>query len=445
MFLIQKALFLLIKSHVFPEVAPRGKTLNNMSDLFDLKLEQELKRSAPLADRMRPTTLDDYVGQEKLIGPGATLRTLIERDELPSMIFWGPPGTGKTTLARIIAKLTRSRFEQVSAVSAGIAELRRVVDEAKEKRKLANTRTILFVDEIHRWNKSQQDALLPQVESGVITLIGATTENPSFEINGALLSRCRVFVLEKLTSEDIKKLLERAIKSPAGLDGKIKVDAEAVEFLAYIADGDARAALNSLEIAAKAIKISKRQVLKIEAIKYALAKTHLRYDKTGEEHYNIISALHKSMRGSDADAALYWLGRMLEAGEDPLYVARRLVRFASEDVGLADSQALVIAMTAYNAAHAIGMPECNVILAHCTAYLAKAPKSIAVYAAYQAIQKDIAELPNEPVPLHLRNAPTKLMKELDYGKGYKYNPNFEDPVDQSYLPEKLKDRKYLKK
>ncbi len=414
-----------------------------MSDLFDLKLEQELKRSAPLADRMRPTTLDEYVGQEKLIGSGATLRTLIERDELPSMIFWGPPGTGKTTLARIIARLTRSRFEQVSAVSSGIVELRRVVDEAKEKRKLANTRTILFVDEIHRWNKSQQDSLLPQVESGVITLIGATTENPSFEINGALLSRCRVFVLEKLTAEDIKKLLERAIKSPEGLDGKVKVDAEAIEFLAYIADGDARVALNSLEIAAKALKISKRQVLKIEAVKYALAKTHLRYDKTGEEHYNIISALHKSMRGSDADAALYWLGRMLEAGEDPLYVARRLVRFASEDVGLADSQALVIAMNAYNAAHAIGMPECNVILAHCAAYLAKAPKSNALYTAYTAVQKDIAELPNEPVPLHLRNAPTKLMKELDYGKGYKYNPAFKEPINQKYLPEKLDGKKYL--
>jgi len=415
-----------------------------MSDLFDLKLEQELKRSAPLADRMRPTSLESYVGQEKLIGSGATLRTLIERDELPSMIFWGPPGTGKTTLARIIAKLTRSRFEQVSAVSSGIADLRRVVDEAKEKRKLANTRTILFVDEIHRWNKSQQDALLPNVESGVITLIGATTENPSFEVNGALLSRCRVFVLEKLTAEDIKKLLERAIKSPEGLDGKVKVDAEAIEFLAYIADGDARVALNSLEIAAKALKISKRQALKIEAVKYALQKTHLRYDKTGEEHYNIISALHKSMRGSDADAALYWLGRMLEAGEDPLYVARRLVRFASEDIGLADSNALVVAMTAYNAAHAIGMPECNVILAHAAAYLAKAPKSNSVYVAYQAIQKDIAELPNEPVPLHLRNAPTKLMKELDYGKGYKYNPNFKEPVEQDYLPEKLKGKKYLK-
>jgi len=414
-----------------------------MSDLFDLKLEQELKKSAPLADRMRPADLSDFVGQEKLIGSGATLRTLIERDELPSMIFWGPPGTGKTTLARIIARLTRSRFEQVSAVSSGIADLRRVVDEAKEKRKLANTRTILFVDEIHRWNKSQQDALLPNVESGVITLIGATTENPSFEVNGALLSRCRVFVLEKLTAEDIKKLLERAVHSPIGLDSKIKVAADAIEFLAYIADGDARVALNSLEIAAKALKISKRQTLKIEAVKYALQKTHLRYDKTGEEHYNIISALHKSMRGSDADAALYWLGRMLEAGEDPLYVARRLVRFASEDVGLADSQALVIAMNAYNAAHAIGMPECNVILAHAAAYLAKAPKSNKLYTAYMAVQKDIAELPNEPVPLHLRNAPTKLMKELDYGKGYKYNPNFKEPVEQEYLPEKLKGRKYM--
>jgi putative ATPase len=414
-----------------------------MSDLFDLKLEQELKKSAPLADRMRPTTLEEFVGQEKLVGSGATLRTLIDRDELPSMIFWGPPGTGKTTLARIIAKLTRSRFEQLPAVSSGIAELRRVVDESREKRKLANTHTILFVDEIHRWNKSQQDALLPNVESGIITLIGATTENPSFEVNGALLSRSRVFVLEKLTADDIKKLLERAIKSPNGLNGKIKVDEEAIDFLAYIADGDARVALNSLEIAAKALKISKRQVLKVEAVKYALQKTHLRYDKTGEEHYNIISALHKSMRGSDADAALYWLGRMLEAGEDPLYVARRLVRFASEDVGLADPQALVVAIAAYNAAHAIGMPECNVVLAEAAAYLARAPKSNKLYAAYLTVQKDIAELPNEPVPLHLRNAPTKLMKELNYGKGYKYNPNFTEPVEQDYLPEKLKGKKYL--
>ena len=414
-----------------------------MSDLFDLKLEQELKKSAPLADRMRPTSLEDFVGQEKLVGPGSTLRTLIERDEIPSMIFWGPPGTGKTTLARIIARLTRSRFEQVSAVSSGLSELRRIIEEAREKRKLANVRTILFIDEIHRWNKSQQDALLPQVESGVITLIGATTENPSFEVNGALLSRCRVFVLEKLSAEDIRKLVERSLKSPEGLNGKVKAEPDAIDFLAMIADGDARVALNSLEIAAKALKVAKRPTLKVEAMKYALQKTHLRYDKTGEEHYNIISALHKSMRGSDADAALYWLGRMLEAGEDPLYVARRMVRFASEDVGLADPQALVLAMAAYDAAHAIGMPECNIALAECAAYLARAPKSNKLYVAYGRVQQDIAELPNEPVPLHLRNAPTKLMKELAYGKGYKYNPNFEGPVEQDYLPEKLKGRRYL--
>ncbi len=414
-----------------------------MSDLFDLKLEQELKKSAPLADRLRPVNLDEYVGQEKLIGPGTTLRTLVERDEIPSMIFWGPPGTGKTTLARIIAKLTASRFEQLSAVSSGISELRRIVDEAREKRKLAGVRTILFIDEIHRWNKSQQDSLLPQVESGVVTLIGATTENPSFEVNGALLSRCRVFVLEKLSAEEVKKLLERALANPLGFEGKLKVEDDALEFLSRIADGDARVALNSLEIAAKALKLSKRQVLKVEAVKYALQKTHLRYDKTGEEHYNIISALHKSMRGSDPDASLYWLGRMLEAGEDPLYVARRLVRFASEDIGLADPQALVIAMAGYQAAHAIGMPEANVVLAEIAAYLARAPKSNKLYEAYSAVQKDIAELPNEPVPLHLRNAPTKLMKELEYGKGYKYNPAYKEPVEQDYLPEKLKGRRYL--
>lgn len=410
-----------------------------MPDLFDYKLSKELKHSAPLADRMRPVVLEEFVGQEKLVGEKTTLRTLINRDEIPSMIFWGPPGTGKTTLARIIAKLTRSRFEQLSAVSSGIADLREIVKEADEKRKLAGTRTILFIDEIHRWNKSQQDALLPQVESGVITLIGATTENPSFEVNGALLSRCRVFVLEKLSSDDIKKLLERAIENSRGLDNKIKVEPDAVNFLCQISDGDARVALNALEIAAK----SNSGKITLDAIKVALQKTHLRYDKTGEEHYNIISALHKSMRGSDANAALYWLGRMLEAGEDSLYVARRLVRFASEDIGLADPQALVQAMTAYNAAHAIGMPECNVILAQAAAYLALAPKSNKLYEAYQAVQKDIVELPNEPVPLHLRNAPTKLMKELEYGKGYKYNPAYTEPVDQEYLPEKLKGRKYL--
>ena len=420
------------------------------ANLFDHKLSLELKANAPLADRLRPVTLQDFAGQEKLIGPGMPLRTLLERDEVLSMIFWGPPGTGKTTLARIIAKMTSSRFIQLSAVSSGLVELREIVKQAREARQFKNERTILFVDEIHRWNKSQQDALLPQVESGVVTLIGATTENPSFEINSALLSRARVFVLNKLSPIDIIGILEKALSSPIGFNNTVKVEQSAISFLAHLADGDARVALNGLEIAVKAcqqdVTSARGSILiKLDDIKSAVQKTHLLYDKSGEEHYNIISALHKSMRGSNADAALYWLGRMLEAGEEPLYVARRLIRFASEDIGLADPNALVQAVAAYQAAHFMGLPECNVILAQCVAYLARAPKSNALYVAYGRVQKDIADLPNEPVPLHIRNAPTKLMKDLDYGVGYRYNPDFSEPVDQDYLPEKLKERKYFEK
>jgi len=419
-----------------------------MNDLFDNKLEQNLKSSAPLADSMRSRDLAEFYGQEHLVGEGKILRRLLEQDRLASMIFWGPPGSGKTTLAKVIANQTKSNFIELSAVTTGIAEVRKIIDRAIESRKLYNKDTILFIDEIHRFNKGQQDAFLPHVERGNIVLIGATTENPSFEVNSALLSRCRVFVLNKLEPKFIFKILTRALADKERGLGKIniKTSDKVLLYLANMADGDARVALNAIEIAVNsALEKDKKMVkLEIEGISEALQRTHLVYDKTGEEHYNIISALHKSMRGSNADAALYWLGRMLEGGEDPLYVARRLIRFASEDVGLADPQALTQAVNAYTAAHYIGMPECNVVLAQAAAYLARAPKSNALYRAYGEVQKDIKERENLPVPLHLRNAPTELMKGLDYGKGYKYNPEYEGEVKQDYLPEELKGRKYLK-
>jgi len=358
------------------------------------------------------------------------------------MIFWGPPGTGKTTLARIIAKLTKSNFVQLSAVGGSNKEAREVIEIARNRLKFDRMRTILFVDEIHRFNKAQQDAFLPAVEDGTITLIGATTENPSFEVNAALLSRCRVFVLQALNTEDIQRILIAALKDKTyGLGTlDIHIDPETIAYLAAMSNGDARTALNALELAVKTDTHVTR-----EHVAAALQRTHLLYDRAGEEHYNIISALHKSMRGGDANAALYWLGRMLEAGEDPLYIARRLVRFASEDIGLADPQALVQAVAAYQASHMIGMPECNVNLAQCVAYLARAPKSNALYVAYGRVKKDIEELPAEPVPLHLRNAPTKLMKDLGFGKGYKYTPAFETPEEakQDFLPERLRSRRYL--
>ncbi|MFH2136256.1 MAG: replication-associated recombination protein A [Patescibacteria group bacterium] len=419
-----------------------------MQDLFDGKLNNDLAKNAPLADRLRPEALDEFEGQEDLIGAGKMLRNLIENDEIPSMIFWGPPGSGKTTLARIIAKMTKSEFIQMSATASGLADLRKIVSAAQSGRKFNSRRTILFIDEIHRWNKSQQDSLLPYVENGTITLIGATTENPSFEVNSALLSRSRVFVLKSLAVENIKNILKRAISDKDRGYGvfDVQIIDKTLDYLAGVANGDARIALNALEFAIKASRKEGQKMVQLnqETIREALQKTHLLYDRAGEEHYNIISALHKSMRGSDADAALYWLGRMIEAGEDPLYVARRLVRFASEDIGLADPQALVQATTAYTACHYLGMPECNVILAQAVAYLARAPKSNELYTAYGEVQRDIRETENEPVPLHLRNAPTDLMKNLGYGKNYKYNPNFKEPVKQDYLPEKLKGRKYLK-
>ena len=394
----------------------------------------------PLADRMRPETLAGFFGQAEVVGEGKLLRQAILGDSLPSMIFWGPPGSGKTTLAFIIAKQTKSEFIRISAVTSGVKELREIIDRAEGNKRLGKN-TILFIDEIHRWNKSQQDALLPHIERGTVILVGATTENPSFEVRGALLSRCRVFVLSQLGAEDIEKILDRALKDKeVGLGNlKIKIEKTAKKILTEMANGDARVALNVLEYAA-----SLSNNISVGQIKEAFQKSHLLYDKDGEEHYNIISALHKSLRGSDANAALYWLARMLEAGEDPLYVARRLVRFASEDVGLANSRALEQAVAAYQACHFLGMPECNVILAQVVVYLAKCEKSNELYVAYGEAARDVRELGNLPVPLHIRNAPTKLMKDLNYGKGYKYSPDYDYKEKQEYLPDKLKGKKYLK-
>lgn len=405
--------------------------------------------SRPLADRMRPESLFDFVGQDHLVGEGRILRKIIESDRLPSMIFWGPPGSGKTTLAYIIAKSTGADFVQISAVSSGVKDIRGIIKKAKELEIEENKKTIFFIDEIHRFNKNQQDALLPYVEDGTVVLVGATTENPSFEVNSALLSRSRVFVLNMLEPENIQLIIKNAITDKKrGLgERKINIDEENIKLISDLSGGDARVALNVLELSVSLSKKDKKGVIKIdrEVIKESFQKTNLLYDQAGEEHYNIISALHKSMRGGDADAALYWLGRMLEAGEDPLYVARRLVRFASEDIGIANSFALPQAVAAYDACHFIGMPECSVNLAQAVVYMAKSKKSNRLYEAYLEVQKDVKNYPNEPVPLHLRNAPTDLMKNLGYGKGYKYTPKFENPEDaeQEYMPKKLKGRKYL--
>jgi putative ATPase len=393
---------------------------------------------SPLAERMRPLKLDEFIGQAEIIGPDSFLREAIKNDQVPSLIFWGPPGSGKTSLAAIIAKETGAEFTKLSAVTSGLKELKVIIQDAEAANRLGG-KTILFLDEIHRWNKAQQDALLPHTESGLITLIGATTENPSFRVNSALLSRTRVLVLKALTAEDLQAILQKALEDKTrGLaSSNLKLEPQALRQIADLANGDARQALNLLEICAKqSSKITLELVTKIAK------NTTLFYDQAGEEHYNLISALHKSIRGSDPHAALYWLARMLEGGEDPLYLARRLIRIASEDVGLKDSFALVLANSVYDVCHKLGLPECDVHLAHLVVYLAKTQKSILAYQSLKQARVDAKTKGNLPVPLHLRNAPTKLMQELEYGKNYRYSP-LEDSSKQEYFPEELRGRRYF--
>lgn len=408
--------------------------------LFENRAEQ------PLAERLRPQTLEEYCGQKHLLGEGKVLRRLIEGDKIGSMIFWGPPGVGKTTLARIIANRTRAKFIDFSAVTSGIKEIKQVMEQA-EKNRLFGEKTILFVDEIHRFNKAQQDAFLPFVERGSIILIGATTENPSFEVNGALLSRCKVFVLQALKPEEVADLLRHALKDPRGFGNQqVEMPDKLIEAIAAFSNGDARAALSTLEMAVLNGTVSgKRIVVTEETVEQCTSKKSLLYDKSGEEHYNLISALHKSMRNSDPDAAVYWLARMLEAGEDPLYIARRVTRFAAEDVGLADPRALELAVAAYQACHYIGMPECTVHLAEAVIYLSVAPKSNAVDVAYMLAKKDALTMLAEPVPLAIRNAPTKLMKELGYGKDYQFAHDTEEKLtNMQCLPDSLAGREYYR-
>ena len=412
-----------------------------------LKQTSMFDRAAPqpLAARLRPETLDEFAGQKHLLGPGKVLRRIIESDEIPSMIFWGPPGVGKTTLARIIARRTQSEFIDFSAVNSGVKEIRQVMERAEEGRRMG-LRTLLFVDEIHRFNKAQQDAFLPFVEKGSIVLIGATTENPSFEVNAALLSRCKVFVLQPLTEDEITALLRRALTDERGLaEQHVSISDDLLRRIAVFANGDARSALSTLEMAALNGELKEDELVVTEAtLEQCTSRKSLLYDKNGEEHYNLISALHKSMRNSDADASVYWLARMLEAGEDPLYVARRVIRFASEDVGLADPGALTQAVAAYQACHFLGMPECTVHLTQAVVYMARAPKSNALYVAYESAKKDARTQLSEPVPMQLRNAPTKLMAELGYGEGYKYAHDYaEKKTDMQCLPDSLLGRKYL--
>ena len=398
----------------------------------------------PLAARLRPETLDEYVGQTHLVGKNGILRRLIENDSISSMIFWGPPGVGKTTLAQIIAHTTRSRFIEFSAVTSGIKEIREVMKQADTSSQYGQ-RTIVFVDEIHRFNKAQQDAFLPFVEKGSIILIGATTENPSFEINSALLSRCKVFVLKALTAEDIQSLLKRALISPKGFGGqRIVIADDLLAAIAEFANGDARTALSTLEMAVlNGEEVNGTTTVTKEIVEQCTSRKSLLYDKHGEEHYNLISALHKSMRNSDPDAAVYWLARMLESGEDPIYIARRVTRFAAEDVGLADPRALEIAVAAFTAYRLIGVPECNVHLTEAVIYMALAPKSNAMEAAYLTARKDALEHLAEPVPLVIRNAPTSLMKDIGYGKGYKYAHDYKDKLTtMQCLPDSLKDKTY---
>jgi putative ATPase len=425
---------------LFPEL-PSGRSSARGKD--------EPRRDAPLADRVRPRTLDEILGQEEVLGPGRPLRRAIEQDQLRSLILWGPPGSGKTTLAFVIRRLTKAHFEAMSAVLSGVKEVREVLRAAEERRRREGRRTIVLIDEIHRFNKAQQDALLAHVESGDIVLIGATTENPSFEVNAALLSRSRVVVLKPLAAEELVSVLRQAIADVERGLGALhaEVDDEALAFLASAADGDARTALNVLELAVTTASPGEdgRRRVDLAALQQAFARKALLYDRAGEEHFNVISALHKSIRNSDADAGLYWLARMLEAGEDPLYVARRLVRFASEDVGMADPQALVLAVAAQQAVHFVGLPEGALALAELVVYLAAAPKSNALYVAYGEAAKDALETRADPVPLWIRNAPTGLMKDLGYGKGYRYAHDEADGVaGMECLPDALAGRRYYR-
>jgi len=421
-------------------------------DIFEYRARKAADASRPLAEIMRPKSLEEFVGQKHVVGKGSLIRNAIEKDRIFSMILWGPPGCGKTTLARIIAGETKSYFVHFSAVLAGIKEIRSVIEEAKNQQKLYRKKTILFVDEIHRFNKAQQDAFLHHVESGLITLIGATTENPSFEVIAPLLSRCRVIVLKTFSQDDIHAIINRALKDKErGLENlNLVLSKDALAYLIQIADGDARTALNNLEITASLLSSErnisdeeKKRHITIKDLESALQKKSLVYDKSGEEHYNIISAFHKSLRGSDPDAALYWLERMLSAGEDPLYLARRMVRFASEDVGNADSNALEVALNAMEAFRFLGYPEGELALAQAAVYLATAPKSNSIYSAFGKIKDIVKSTGTLPVPLHIRNAPTGLMKELGYGKSYKYAHNFKDAyIHQEYLPEELQNQRY---
>jgi len=416
-------------------------------DMFEHQFEKQKEKEAPLAARMRPADFHDFVGQGHLVGEGRVLRRAIESGQLPSIILWGPPGSGKTTLAYIIANITDSHFSPISAVSAGVADLRRIIEEAKERRKMYQQKTILFIDEIHRFNKAQQDAVLPFVEDGTITLIGATTENPSFEVISPLLSRCQVLTLNPLTEHEIQIIILRALKDRLRGLGRLNVELsdEALSHLINMSNSDARVALNAVEMAALATPpdADRKRRISLATIEDAIQRRALRYDKAGEQHYDLISALHKSMRGSDPDASLYWLARMLEAGEDPLYIARRLVRFATEDVGMADPQALVIAMAAQQAVHFVGMPEGNLALAEAAVYLATAPKSNSLYQAYSSVQEEIKHGSGGDVPLHLRNPVTSLMKDMGYGKGYKYAHDYPGHfVEQQNLPDSLQSKHY---
>ena len=412
-----------------------------------LTLFDDREQTAPLASRLRPESLDEYVGQKHLIGEGKILRRLIERDQVSSMIFWGPPGVGKTTLARIIARQTKAEFVEFSAVTSGIKEVKEVMGQAEQNRRMG-IRTLLFTDEIHRFNKAQQDAFLPFVEKGSIILVGATTENPSFEINSALLSRCKVFILKALEEADLTELLHHALKSPKGFGNQdISIGEAQLSAIARFSNGDARTALNTLEMAVLNGRLEEDAVIHVdgEVLAQCMNRRSLLYDKNGEEHYNLISALHKAMRNSDPDAAVYWMCRMLDGGEEPLYIARRLIRFASEDVGMADSQALPVAVAAYQACHFLGMPECDIHLTHAVVYLSMAPKSNALYVACEACKRDVRELPAEPVPLQICNAPTGLMKDLHYGEGYIYAHDTQEKLSRMQcLPDALAGKRYYR-